>query len=50
MLMLSYDVISYAFADAAGRARDHSDTDKGFAESVGVAFHTEDQFFKQMHK
>lgn len=31
--------------DAAGRARDHSDCDKRFAELVGLQFSTEDTFF-----
>jgi bifunctional polynucleotide phosphatase/kinase len=28
--------------DAAGRPKDHGDTDKGFAKAVGLTFHTED--------
>ena len=36
---------SFFVGDAAGRKKDHSDTDKGFAEAVGLKFYTEDQFF-----
>jgi len=32
--------------DAAGRPRDHGDTDKGFAKNVGLKFYTDTEFFK----
>lgn len=35
--------------DAAGRPRDHSDSDKAYAANVGVKFYTESEFFKQLH-
>ncbi len=35
--------------DAAGRPRDHSDSDKKYAENAGVPFYTETQFFKEKH-
>merc|ERR1711957_312187 len=41
---------SFFVGDAAGRPRDHSDSDKAFAKAIGVAFHTETEFFKEMHK
>eukprot|EP00760_Papus_ankaliazontas_P039553 PhM_4_TR9635/c0_g3_i1/m.38221/K08073/PNKP; bifunctional polynucleotide phosphatase/kinase len=37
---------SFYVGDAAGRKKDHSDSDKKFAEAVGVTFFTEDVFFK----
>jgi bifunctional polynucleotide phosphatase/kinase len=37
---------SFYVGDAAGRARDHSDTDKGFALAIPIKFMTEDAFFK----
>ena len=33
--------------DAAGRPRDHSDSDKEFAHRVGVRFYTEKFFAKE---
>jgi hypothetical protein len=35
--------------DAAGRPRDHSDSDKGYAQNIGITFHTESDFFKSLH-
>ena len=35
--------------DAAGRPNDHGDSDREFARAVGVAFHTETEFFRVMH-
>jgi len=32
--------------DAAGRKKDHSDSDKEFAKNAGLTFYTEDVFFK----
>lgn len=32
--------------DAAGRPKDHDDCDKMFAQNVGIAFHTDDGYFK----
>jgi len=37
---------SFFVGDAAGRKKDHSDTDKAFAEALGLKFFTEDVFFK----
>jgi bifunctional polynucleotide phosphatase/kinase len=37
---------SFYVGDAAGRRRDHNDTDKGFAEAIPIKFLTEDAFFK----
>lgn len=34
--------------DAAGRARDHSDSDKEFARAAGLRFYTETQYFKDL--
>ena len=41
---------SFYVGDAAGRPGDHSDTDREFARAVGVRFHTETEFFKEIHK
>jgi len=41
---------SFFVGDAAGRPKDHSDSDKAFAEAVGISFHTETVFFKELHK
>jgi bifunctional polynucleotide phosphatase/kinase len=41
---------SFYVGDAAGRPGDHSDTDREFASAVGVRFHTETEFFKEIHK
>eukprot|EP00300_Choanocystis_sp_HF-7_P009539 c16482_g1_i1.p1 GENE.c16482_g1_i1~~c16482_g1_i1.p1 ORF type:complete len:593 (+),score=101.05 c16482_g1_i1:27-1805(+) len=40
---------SFYVGDAAGRPRDHSDSDKKFAEAVGVKFFTETHFFEKIH-
>ena len=40
---------SFFVGDAAGRPGDHSDSDRMFAEKVGVTFHTEKSFFCQLH-
>ena len=36
---------SFFVGDAAGRVKDHSSSDKEFAENCGVKFYTEDEFF-----
>eukprot|EP00997_Jenningsia_sp_PLL12_P007557 NODE_4212_length_686_cov_20.227630_g3580_i0.p2 GENE.NODE_4212_length_686_cov_20.227630_g3580_i0~~NODE_4212_length_686_cov_20.227630_g3580_i0.p2 ORF type:complete len:70 (+),score=13.19 NODE_4212_length_686_cov_20.227630_g3580_i0:327-536(+) len=36
---------SFYVGDAAGRPKDHSDSDKAFAAAVGVKFFTQDGFF-----
>ncbi|VDC03275.1 unnamed protein product [Peniophora sp. CBMAI 1063] len=36
---------SFFVGDAAGRLSDHSDGDKGFAEAVGLSFHTPEAYF-----
>ncbi|KAG8755678.1 hypothetical protein FRC14_003769 [Serendipita sp. 396] len=36
---------SFYVGDAAGREKDHSDCDKGFAEAVGIQFHTPEEYF-----
>ena len=36
---------SFFVGDAAGRKKDHSDTDKEFAKAAGLKFFTEDEFF-----
>mmetsp|Transcript_129722 Transcript_129722/g.258792 ORF Transcript_129722/g.258792 Transcript_129722/m.258792 type:complete len:346 (+) Transcript_129722:50-1087(+) len=41
---------SFFVGDAAGRPKDHSDSDKAFAEAIGITFHTETEFFKELHK
>eukprot|EP01116_Phalansterium_solitarium_P019492 TRINITY_DN5461_c0_g1_i2.p2 TRINITY_DN5461_c0_g1~~TRINITY_DN5461_c0_g1_i2.p2 ORF type:complete len:232 (+),score=10.17 TRINITY_DN5461_c0_g1_i2:46-696(+) len=42
---LSVDLAaSFFVGDAAGRAKDHGDSDKVFAQNVGVLFHTEEYF------
>ncbi|EDQ91096.1 uncharacterized protein MONBRDRAFT_6863 [Monosiga brevicollis MX1] len=38
---------SFYVGDAAGRPRDHSDSDKAFAQRVGLRFLTESEFFPQ---
>lgn len=38
---------SFYVGDAAGRATDFSDSDKQFAENVGVTFYTDNDFFKR---
>lgn len=35
--------------DAAGRPGDHSDSDKKFAENIGIAFQTPEQYFETKH-
>lgn len=37
---------SFFVGDAAGRKGDHDDCDKKFAETIGVKFHTDNEFFK----
>jgi bifunctional polynucleotide phosphatase/kinase len=39
--------LSFFVGDAAGRKKDHSDSDKKFAENCGVTFYTEDEFFNK---
>lgn len=41
---------SFFVGDAAGRPKDHSDSDKAFAKAVGISFYTETEFFKELHK
>lgn len=38
---------SFFVGDAAGRKKDHSDSDLKFAKAVGVRFFTEDEMFKE---
>ena len=38
---------SFFVGDAAGRSKDHDDCDKMFAHNIGIAFHTDDGFFKE---
>ena len=38
---------SFFCGDAAGREKDHSDADSGFARACGLAFFTETEFFAQ---
>lgn len=40
---------SFYVGDAAGRPRDHSDSDRAFSQAVGLGFHTETEFFKELH-
>ena len=35
--------------DAAGRAGDHNNSDKKFAENIGIGFYTPEQYFKAKH-
>jgi bifunctional polynucleotide phosphatase/kinase len=37
---------SFFVGDAAGRKKDHGDTDLGFAKAVGIKFYTETDFFQ----
>ena len=40
---------SFFVGDAAGRMGDHSDSDKAFAEAVGLPFFNEKAFFLERH-
>ena len=43
---------SFFVGDAAGRAGEHSDTDKRFAAAAGggLRFHNEKEFFEELHQ
>jgi len=40
---------SFFVGDAAGRAGDHSDSDRVFAQQAGLPFHDEKSFFRRLH-